>query len=282
MDHLLMLNVGYAVHDADWNFQNVNSPFSRIYYVTKGSARLVVNGIVHNLIPDHLYLIPAFTPHDDICDGRFEHYYVHIYENDNNGQNLTEELEFPVQIKGAPMDKMLFTNLCDHNRAMALKNSDPKIYDNKHSLIDCVRLNRERPLFDRLESAGIIYQLLSRFVKYSKPKFQTSDPRIQSAVKSINSTVSDSVRIDTLSQNAGMSVDHFIRIFKNELGYTPAQFIIEKKMMRARLKIATEMMPIKEVAYALGYDDVSYFSRIFKKNVGVTPKQYRRSFNQNN
>lgn len=281
MDHLLMLNVGYAVHDADWNFTGVNSPFTRIYYVTKGMARLTINGTTHRLTPDHMYIIPAFTQHDDQCEGRFEHYYVHIYENDAFGQNLTEEMEFPVQIKGSDMDKMLFRNLCDHNRAMALKNSDPKIYDNKHSLIDCVRLNRERPLFDRLESAGIIYQLLSRFVKYSKPKFQTSDPRLQNAVKTINSTMSDIVRIESLSHSAGMSTDHFIRIFKNELGCTPAQFIIEKKMMRARLKIATEIMPIKEIAYSLGYDDVSYFSRIFKKNVGLTPQQYRRSFNQN-
>ena len=44
---LLMLNVGYAVHDADWNFENVNSPFSRIYFVTKGSAKVRIGDEVH-------------------------------------------------------------------------------------------------------------------------------------------------------------------------------------------------------------------------------------------
>lgn len=279
MEHLLMLNVGYAVHDSDWNFKKVNSPFSRIYYVTRGCARVVINGIIHDLVPGHLYLIPAFTQHDDICDGRFEHYYVHIYENDALGLNLTERLELPVSIKGTKMDEMLFRNLCDHNRAMVLKDSDPQLYDNKHALINCVRLNRKRPLFDRLESAGIIYQLLSRFVKYSKPKFQTSDPRIQNALDIINAGLSETMHVDELSKNVGMSTDHFIRLFKGELGCTPARFIIEKKMMRARLKIATEMLLIKEIAYSLGYDDVSYFSRLFKKYVGVSPYQYRMSFN---
>ena len=38
--NLLVLNVGFAHHDGDWNWQGVQSPFTRIYYVTEGSARL--------------------------------------------------------------------------------------------------------------------------------------------------------------------------------------------------------------------------------------------------
>lgn len=37
--HPLTLNVGLAIHNADWNWQNVTSPFTRIYYVTKGHAK---------------------------------------------------------------------------------------------------------------------------------------------------------------------------------------------------------------------------------------------------
>lgn len=32
--HPLVLNVGLAVHNADWNWKNVNSPFTRLYYIT--------------------------------------------------------------------------------------------------------------------------------------------------------------------------------------------------------------------------------------------------------
>ena len=38
--HPLTLNVGLAIHNADWNWQNVTSPFTRIYYVTKGHAKI--------------------------------------------------------------------------------------------------------------------------------------------------------------------------------------------------------------------------------------------------
>ena len=49
--------------------------------------------------------------------------------------------------------------------------------------------------------------------------------------------------------------------------------------MKAKLMLASESLSTKEIAYALGYDDVSYFTRIFKKHVGTTPKHYRNSFN---
>ena len=62
--NLQMLNVGLAHHDGDWNWQRVHSPFTRIYYVTEGSARLHLESprqTVINLRPNHLYIIPAYT-----------------------------------------------------------------------------------------------------------------------------------------------------------------------------------------------------------------------------
>lgn len=38
--HPLVLNVGLAIHNADWNWKNVNSPFMRLYYVTDGQAQI--------------------------------------------------------------------------------------------------------------------------------------------------------------------------------------------------------------------------------------------------
>lgn len=280
INNLLMLNVGFAIHDRDWNFEKINSPFTRIYFVTEGKAAVSINSEIHELTPGNMYIIPAFTEHTDLCTGVFKHFYVHLYEEDvDSGDGIIGNYDFPFEIPGQPIDRMLFESLCAHNSSMALKFSDPKIYDNKHSLIECVRLNRNRPLFDRLESMGIIFQLLGRFVKCAKPKYQTKDHRIQSALKAISANTGESIRVEELASQACMSTDHFIRLFKQEVGCTPAQFLIDKKMMKAKLMLASESISTKEIAYSLGYDDVSYFTRIFKKHVGTTPKLYRDSFN---
>lgn len=58
--HLLVLNVGLAIHNADWNWKNVNSPFTRLYYINEGIAKLKTPSGIHELKPNHLYLNPVF------------------------------------------------------------------------------------------------------------------------------------------------------------------------------------------------------------------------------
>lgn len=57
--NVLTLNVGYAHHEADWNWQTVQSPFARLYLVTEGEAYVKMNNMNIHLTPGHLYLIPA-------------------------------------------------------------------------------------------------------------------------------------------------------------------------------------------------------------------------------
>ena len=57
--NLMLLNVGLAQHYADWNWQNVSSPFIRIFYVVEGEAILHLRNQDIVLRPHHLYIIPA-------------------------------------------------------------------------------------------------------------------------------------------------------------------------------------------------------------------------------
>lgn len=275
-----MLNVGYARHDGDWNFQDVSSPFSRLYYVTQGSAEVLFSEGNVKLRPHHMYMIPAFKLHTNSCDSKFEHYYIHIYEASSTGTGIMENFDFPIELDATPVDLELFKSICEHNTSMVLKNVDPRIYDNKHSLIECVRLNRGRPLSDRMESTGIILQLMSGFMRHARPKYAISDKRIQLALEYISQNIMEPISLENLSKESCLSRDHFIKLFKQELGCTPGQFIIDQKLKKARLMLAAENISIKEIAYSLGYDDYSYFIRLFRKHTSMTPHHYRNSFNK--
>lgn len=53
--HLLILNVGLAIHNADWNWKNVSSPFTRLYYIMEGTAQIIFPDGMQELKPHHLF-----------------------------------------------------------------------------------------------------------------------------------------------------------------------------------------------------------------------------------
>jgi len=272
-----ILNVGYAKHNGDWNWSNIRSPFARLYLVTAGSARLMLENGTYDLTPGHLYMIPAYTLHTDQCEGEFEHYYLHIYEDNDDETHLFYDLDFPLEVEAGSIDQMLFKRLCDTNPTMKLPHSNPVSYDNDQSLYQNIMRTRLCENYKQIESEGIVLQLFSRFLKDAKPKEEANDDRIKRVLAHIRKNISSKLEIDELAKISCMSKDHFIRIFKKEIGQTPLNYITQRKLDRAQLLLTTTETPIKQIGFDLGYDDNSYFNRLFKSKIGVTPQIYRDS-----
>ena len=269
----LMLNVGFASHHGDWNWKNVRSPFARLYYVTEGTAQIKLPTCVITLRPHHLYLVPPYIVHSDICHGFFAHYYIHIYEE----QRVLEDWDFPIEVNGCEIDQHLMQRLCETNPWMRLPQSDPASYDNRTTLKDNILRNRQLPFCDKMESRGILLIFLSRFLRQAKPRNRVSDKRIAQAMDYARSNISSHISMEQLSSVACMSKDHFIRMFKKETGQTPNAWLISKKMERAELLLVTTIQPVKQIAFSLGYEDMAYFNRLFRQHVGMPPQQYRLS-----
>lgn len=276
--HPLVLNVGLAVHNADWNWKNVNSPFTRLYYVTEGSAQIELPDGIYTLSPKHMYFIPAFTIHTNICKSNFVHYYLHIYEDHYSDNDWLDHWKFPVEIEATDLDLALFKRLCEINPHMTLQKSDPTTYDNNPTLMQNLIKNRQRAFCDKVESRGIVFQLLSRFFKQGQSKIEMEDNRIAKTVLYIRKHLNEAIELEKLAEISCLSKDHFIRLFKKELGTTPLQYINQKKIEKAKLLLITEELAVKEIAFQLAFDDYSYFNRLFKKTTGVTPQEYRRLY----
>lgn len=270
--HPLVLNVGLAVHNADWNWKNVNSPFTRLYYVTEGSAQIELPDGIYTLSPKHMYFIPAFTIHTNICKSNFVHYYLHIYEDHYSDNDWLDHWKFPVEIEATDLDLALFKRLCEINPHMTLQKSDPTTYDNNPTLMQNLIKNRQRAFCDKVESRGIVFQLLSRFFKQGQSKIEMEDNRIAKTVLYIRKHLNEAIELEKLAEISCLSKDHFIRLFKKELGTTPLQYINQKKIEKAQLLLITEELAVKEIAFQLAFDDYSYFNRLFKKQPALLPK----------
>lgn len=161
----LVLNIGIARHECDWNWKNIQSPFTRIYYVTEGTAQIVLPDGTYTLRPNYLYMIPAFTCHSYICQSLFVHYYLHIYEEYQTESGIFDEFDFPVEVEAGDFELSLFQRLLAINPSMQLPASDPTTYDNNPTLVNNIIKYKQSFISRRTESQGSHKFFLPDFLK---------------------------------------------------------------------------------------------------------------------
>ena len=274
--NLMMLNVGRAQHYADWNWQDVSSPFIRIFYVTKGEATLHLPDQSYVLSPGHLYIIPAYTVHSYECHGRFTHYYLHVYEGFKNEMNLQEVYELPTEVEAGEGMEQVFKFLCTRHPDAQLPESDPRSYDTSAQTSDYVARYRDMELWKKMELRGAMLMIMSHFIHKAKARVWTTDERMKRVLEHIHVHIGDNIEVEELAGLASVTKPYFIKLFKREFGISPVQYINRKKVERAQLLLFTTDKTVKEVAYKLGFSDQNYFIRLFRKLAGITPQEYRR------
>jgi AraC-like DNA-binding protein len=278
---LILLHTGLAHQHADWNWQNVRSPFARIYYIVEGNAQVLLPDKMLDLRAGHLYLIPPFTTHHYVCKGHFVHYYVHFYEKSEvSPQGIFDEWDMPNESDSNAGDLSLFKHLCQLMPDLQLQASDPETYDNHSQLIEMLKEENRRPLHERMEVQGILQILLSRFLRYAHQRLLLCDRRIQQTLTYIHRHLGDRIELDKLAEETCVSKDHLIRLFKQATGETPVNYIIRRKLEQAELLLTTTSMSVKNIAAELGYDDTSYFIRVFRKHSNMSPQEYRNTWQE--
>jgi len=99
--------------------------------------------------------------------------------------------------------------------------------------------------------------------------------RIAKTIAFMRRRYAETLTIDMLAAEAGMSAPTFHRVFKSITGSSPLQHIKATRLQRARDLLVTEKLPVGHVARQVGYDNAAHFSREFKKYFGVSPKHAR-------
>ena len=155
---------------------------------------------------------------------------------------------------------------------------DPQLYDNPPIFSQYIANNNKMPLHSSVETQGILYQLIAKFLELIKMKSNNKDIRINKSLLYIHENIDKDISIDQLADIACITEDHFIRLFKKEMNYTPTKYINLKKMEKAQLFLLTTNLPIRSIAFDLSIDNISYFNRIFKQHTGKTPTQYREEY----
>lgn len=88
----------------------------------------------------------------------------------------------------------------------------------------------------------------------------------------------EKITLDDLEAQFFINKYYLLKIFKETYGVTISNYLISRRITRAKQLLRFTQMTIDEVGCAVGMDGAGYFSRMFKKSEGISPKEYRKQW----
>jgi transcriptional regulator GlxA family with amidase domain len=105
-----------------------------------------------------------------------------------------------------------------------------------------------------------------------------ASPKIRRLVAEIVADPCGDLSLPALAERAGMSERTFSRVFHRETGATPAAFVEQARIDRAKALLESSDWPLARVAERAGFGSLDALHRAFQKRLGATPGDYRARF----
>ena len=102
--------------------------------------------------------------------------------------------------------------------------------------------------------------------------------RLRRIKELVHAKMEDDLSLDEMAQSAGLSTAHFARMFRKSTGETPHQFVLRKRVERAKAMLRAPDARVLDVAVACGFKTQQHFAQVFRDRCGVSPTQYRQDF----
>ena len=101
--------------------------------------------------------------------------------------------------------------------------------------------------------------------------------KLRRVAEFIEENLDRDLELAEIAQAADLSPYHFARSFKQTTGFTPIQFLMQRRVELAKRLLAEEDAPIVEVGLRSGFKNQSHFTTLFRRFTSLTPKAYRNA-----
>ena len=152
---------------------------------------------------------------------------------------------------------VLMKQLSDSERRYGLK-----CLNNFHASVILSELSAQCRIRRRYDSASSSSQLYNDLVDY------------------INLNICTNLRVSDVADYFGYNEKYLTTLFRQLSGMSIKQFILVRKMERAKAELSETNHSIAQIGYNIGYSDPHNFTSAFKRITGLTPSDYRASYSQ--
>ena len=235
---------GFKVLDDQWQHQGVCSPFWRVFYEFTRGAWVKAGGRRFNPGPGRVVVMPAGVPFDCGSRAGVGHLWLHF----------SPYLTLPL---AAPEVFTLPASVAMRSVAAELRDS----------------IGAREVAMVQHTGAALLHLIFA-----GSPSAQTTvvPERLRRVCNWIEHTMGGAIDNAAMAEQAGMSVEAFIRWFKVRTGRTPAAFVAERRIREACRQLAFTEGSIEQVAESVGFANRHHFSRVFKRHAGCGPAKFRR------
>jgi len=225
-------------------------------YIVSGKGTLIVNGEELHPEADDFYLLQPGTPHEYFADPEDPWFklYVNCYGAFCESIVRAYGLSNTVLVKGCDVRKEM-EELCayameEHPTARIMAYCAGK-FTEILAMVSAARIDGKR---------------------------STDSEEVNLLCDYLDQNMQRMVSISELSHLIYRSPDYTIKLFKREIGSTPYDYQLIRKMNICKQLLCTTNGSIAGIAQTLGYDDPQHFSKLFRKKCGMSPREYRNQF----
>lgn len=123
-----------------------------------------------------------------------------------------------------------------------------------------------------------IFARQKTFSRFLPERTVILDVRVQNVVTLMRRDLRARLKLNDMARAANLTSFHFCHLFKAETGSSPARYLKNLRLERARELLETTLLNVKEIRALIGLNDESHFARDFRATYGLTPQQYRERY----
>lgn len=101
------------------------------------------------------------------------------------------------------------------------------------------------------------------------------DRRIKRVLSVLDEQYKTPPTVEQLADAVGLSASRLAHLFRAEVGRSVQSYVVERRLTMAAQAIVQTDERISQIAYSVGFGDVSNFNHAFKQRFGMSPRQYR-------
>lgn len=179
-----------------------------------------------------------------------------------------------IHVKDLPANHLISDDISPLLHCQSIGRQIKNIFESMYEQISEERVKAES--FCQYALSALMVLLRYQVSWEEKPPENKKDNFILYLKEYLDAHYLENLTLEEMAKKVHMSSSNVTHQFKKRTGFSPIQYIMQRRIGQAQSLLISTDKSITEISMSIGYDNISYFNNIFKKVAGMPPKAYRK------